>query len=171
MIKRLLLAENTLFYQDLSEKLDCEHRQNSDEMAVIIITAMPVKSKAHAVIAINNQDAEYSFSLPIKLMDIMKCIDKIEENGFLVQDYFCDTQNRVLHNISEQQKTALTERESQLLHYLYHHPRGADKQTFLEAVWQYEPEVDTRTVETHLSRLNQKFPHLQHQNGVYSLSL
>ena len=51
----------------------------------------------------------------------------------------------------------LTDRESDILVYLYNHaPRVIDRQELLQNIWQYVEGVETHTLETHIYRLRQK---------------
>jgi DNA-binding winged helix-turn-helix (wHTH) protein len=51
----------------------------------------------------------------------------------------------------------LTEKETALLEFLYHHQGNPQsKQSLLKAVWRINPAIETYTVETHMYRLRQK---------------
>jgi DNA-binding response OmpR family regulator len=54
-------------------------------------------------------------------------------------------------------KVRLTEKETSILHHLYRAgQRPVPRQTLLQEVWGYNPEVTTHTLETHIYRLRQK---------------
>ncbi len=50
----------------------------------------------------------------------------------------------------------LTEKEIDVLAYLYHREAPATRDDLLRDVWGYAPDVDTHTIETHIYRLRQK---------------
>lgn len=58
------------------------------------------------------------------------------------------------------QSLSLTEKESALLTYLNHQPQAVSRELLLEHVWQYHPDTETHTLETHLYRLRQKLQEL-----------
>jgi DNA-binding response OmpR family regulator len=54
-------------------------------------------------------------------------------------------------------KVRLTEKETSILRHLYRAgQRPVPRQTLLQEVWGYNPEVTTHTLETHIYRLRQK---------------
>jgi len=65
----------------------------------------------------------------------------------------------VAHNMLElgEASIRLTDRESDILVYLYNHaPRVVERQELLQNIWQYAEGVETHTLETHIYRLRQK---------------
>jgi DNA-binding response OmpR family regulator len=68
--------------------------------------------------------------------------------------------NITQHQLMHAQLTApidLTEREADLLLYLFLHKEGSvNKEQILSHVWKYHADADTHTVETHMYRLRQK---------------
>ena len=54
-------------------------------------------------------------------------------------------------------KVHLTDKETAILKYLYEvGDKVVGRDVLLDEVWGYNPEVDTRTLETHIYRLRQK---------------
>ncbi|MFN7663175.1 MAG: winged helix-turn-helix domain-containing protein [Alphaproteobacteria bacterium] len=65
--------------------------------------------------------------------------------------------SRLLVHLHRQKEIPLTEKETEILTYLYkHHPHFISKDVLLRDVWQYMSGVTTHTVETHIYKLKQK---------------
>lgn len=70
-----------------------------------------------------------------------------------------DAATRLLIHAETSESVELTEKETRLLEVLIQAAGEAvDKEHLLAEVWAYQPEVNTRTLETHLSRLRAKLP-------------
>lgn len=116
----------------------------------------------------------YSFIITVGSSDIEKVISIEREIGmpfraeFLVQkiefrfvdlkfnDFHLDLKARIISykNIS----VSLTEKEAKLLQLLFiSHPSKLLRQDVLNKIWQYSDAVETHTLETHISKLKQKF--------------
>jgi hypothetical protein len=69
----------------------------------------------------------------------------------------------------------LTDREMAMVGYLLHHPGGASRARLLHDVWGYAADVETQTLETHVSKLRQKLKlidvELLVDEGYYRLCL
>jgi DNA-binding response OmpR family regulator len=57
---------------------------------------------------------------------------------------------------SNQKKIRLTEKETNILKFLYRSGETVPRETLLHEVWGYNPAVTTHTLETHIYRLRQK---------------
>ncbi len=57
---------------------------------------------------------------------------------------------------ASQKKIRLTEKETNILKYLYRCGETVPRETLLHEVWGYNPAVTTHTLETHIYRLRQK---------------
>lgn len=65
--------------------------------------------------------------------------------------------NRRLTHADPSKNVILTEKETDLLQYLYEqHPTPVSREELLEKVWNYKSNVTTHTLETHLYKLKQK---------------
>lgn len=65
--------------------------------------------------------------------------------------------SRLLVHLHRQKQIPLTEKETEILTYLYkHYPHFISKDVLLKDVWQYMSGVTTHTVETHIYKLKQK---------------
>ncbi len=72
---------------------------------------------------------------------------------------FFEPQNR-LKNKRTNHDFKLTEKETAIIKCLLSaHPNKVEKENLLEEVWNYAPDVETHTVETHIYRLRQKINH------------
>ena len=93
------------------------------------------------------------------------------QNDFFIFDA---TQRQLLYRITNQ-VIPLTEKENELLLFLARAPQHtATKEELLHAVWQYNPSVETHTLESHLYALRQKIGKdannlIQMQEGVFFL--
>lgn len=65
--------------------------------------------------------------------------------------------NRRLTHLDSLESVILTEKETDLLKYLYQaHPHPVSREQLLEKVWNYKSTMTTHTLETHLYKLKQK---------------
>ncbi len=65
--------------------------------------------------------------------------------------------NREIINVSSREKARLTEREIEILRFLYKNKGHiVSKATLLKEVWKYSSDATTHTVETHIYRMRQK---------------
>ena len=64
---------------------------------------------------------------------------------------------KILKNLKTQSLKRLTEKECQLLRF-FHQNKGQEitKERLLKEIWDYHPEAETHTLETHIYRLRQK---------------
>ncbi|MFZ3285677.1 MAG: response regulator transcription factor [Telluria sp.] len=69
--------------------------------------------------------------------------------------YQLDLQNRQIRLVGKQ--VELTQKEYELACYMFQHPqRLLSRVHLLETIWGFQAEIDTRTVDTHVSRLRRK---------------
>jgi len=67
-----------------------------------------------------------------------------------------EPQNRQLIVKSTGAAVRLTEKETALLTFLYENERPVSREELLAAVWGYDAQIDTRTLETHIYQLRRK---------------
>jgi DNA-binding response OmpR family regulator len=73
-------------------------------------------------------------------------------------------------------KIKLTEKEQGLIEYLYKQAAYVSRDEILQNVWRYSANTNTRTLESHVHRLNQKFEKafdtkiIEHKDGAYGLA-
>ena len=112
----------------------------------------------------------------LKDIETNKKIDKIKIN-LMKNLIFIPVQKTIL-NINTNQKEHLTEKETDLLKYLFENQNVEISKSFLlTSVWGIKENINTHTLETHLYRLKQKLHKLEkkmtfsliNQNGKYFL--
>lgn len=121
---------------------------------------------------------------PIVLPDILNQIKSLinvfknSSDGFLsFGDYELHPVDKEVLNLTTQQVTKLTEREVSIIQYLYKSQnKFVSKQELLENVWEYNSDVSTHTIETHIYRLRKKIestpqhhPIISAEDGNYKL--
>jgi len=121
----------------------------------------------HLVIWLSNEKpprhlnvlTEKDLSLPITATEWRLLIQKYGVSTPCYQNKFfmIETDKRLLINLKTKQQISLTEKENELLAFLIQAPQHtATRDTLLQSVWQYNPEAETHTVESHLYSLKQK---------------
>lgn len=91
----------------------------------------------------------------------------VYDNAF----FHFDGQKRLLLHKRTHKAFSLTEKENALLSYLANAPRfTASRQDILKSVWQYSPQAQTHTLESHIYALKQKIGKdadalIDYQNG------
>ena len=133
-------------------------------------------------LSINNKEIR-TIKKPFKIMDLIKELHRlIKSNVSEKKDIFLMNHikfipfERILYNLKNNNKEHLTEKENQLLLYLYIRKNvEITKNDLLIKVWGLSESVNTHTLETHIYRLKQKLnkiePNLSfslsNQNGLY----
>lgn len=80
-----------------------------------------------------------------------------DQLGLPIQHYIFRPNTKLLIDTVRRKKITLTERETALLKYLYRAQNsGASRDQLLAAVWGYNCDAETHTVETHVWRLRRK---------------
>jgi DNA-binding response OmpR family regulator len=83
-------------------------------------------------------------------------VETSEDAVFMIGPYTFRPSSKLLLNPTGS-KVRLTEKETSILRHLYRAgQRPVPRQTLLQEVWGYNPEVTTHTLETHIYRLRQK---------------
>ncbi len=136
-------------------------------------------SDAHA-----HDDASVeTVALPVRLSSLLARIgqsafaptpERLVEGGAV---YFHSVRRELIHEASRQ-TVGLTEKEARLLQALMQADGASvSRQQLLADVWEYQPEVKSRTLETHLSRLRTKLQQFAHggaevllEDGGYRLA-
>ncbi len=93
-----------------------------------------------------------------KIIDILKSKQKEElaNQQYNIATYNLSSANNIL-TISEDNQIRLTDIEAQILIILAQtKTNSTSKETLLQKVWGYRPDLNTHTVETHIYRLRQK---------------
>ena len=98
------------------------------------------------------------FSFPIRLFDLLTHIENLPfQKDITFAHFSLDIREKMLKNLDSDETQRLTEKEVQLLRF-FHNNRGQEvsKETLLKEIWEYHPDAETHTLETHIYRLRQK---------------
>lgn len=101
-------------------------------------------------------------SLPMSLSEWRLLLQKYGASAVCYQNHFfkIETDKRLLTRLKTKKQIPLTEKENDLLKFLIQAPNHtASRETLLQAVWQYNLEAETHTIESHLYALKQKIGH------------
>ena len=104
--------------------------------------------------------ASLDLALPVKAVQLLEGLEQLAKTLSsapiaLGNDLWFDPGARLVRSASAQH--SLTEKESELLHYLYARSgQVIAREQLLEEVWRYDPSADTHTLETHIYRLRHK---------------
>ena len=87
----------------------------------------------------------------------LRQFEQSEDAVFRVGPYvFKPSQKLLLEDGNEDAKTRLTEKETEILKYLFRAEKPVSRDVLLDEVWGYNAGVTTHTLETHIYRLRQK---------------
>ena len=187
----LILSENTVFKEDLSDQikyhipefevvddsmiadiivideneglLKKEERNNNAPMILLTKEEDNVESKVQKTIL-------KPFVLS-RLFDALKSSINIFENSdegnIEFNQYILYPSRKEIFNQRDETTTKLTEREVSMIKYLYKNAdRTVSKNDLMQEVWEYSAEVATHTVETHIYRLRQKIEQDNSDNQI-----
>ena len=112
-------------------------------------------------VKLNVQNEIVIYDFPIK---IFKLLEKININflkskfsnqsKILINQYYFDLNSREM--IKNNNKLKLTEKEINTIVYLSKAPNPVSVEKLEELVWNYQSDIETHTVETHIYRLRKK---------------
>lgn len=144
-------------------------RANCDWIPVIFVTRM---DREEDVVLALEKGADDFMSKPVKPLEMLARITalgrRVHPPGertelFEIGDYRLSLQSRTVGRRGE--RIELTHKEFDLALYLFRHVgRLLSRGQILEAVWGTSAELNTRTVDTHVSRIRNKL-HLLPENG------
>lgn len=139
------------------EELRINHRL---DIPVIFVTSITSEEE---MVRILNEGADDYIIKPVSKAPLLARIKAVSRRASKVNDSdmiqignFCIDRNRrmVLFN---DEPIKLTEKEYELVLYIFNNiGRLMPRQQILSTVWGYESEVNTRTVDTHMSRIRKK---------------
>ena len=129
---------------------------------------MPVQAQIadaeHDVVRGLNAGANDYIAKPFRLNELLarvraqlRVFDNSEDAVFTVGPYMFRPSARLLLEPARNRKVRLTDKESNILKFLYRAGgRPVPRQILLNEVWGYNSAVTTHTLETHIYRLRQK---------------
>ena len=104
------------------------------------------------------------FIMPNFPIDIQKLVEKINiqlikqkyniQSNFNIKQYFLNINSRILSK--ENNNLKLTEKEIDIILFLYKNKKTTNVSVLQKEVWGYSPDLETHTVETHIYRLRKK---------------
>lgn len=98
-----------------------------------------------------------TFSKPFYATDILSALNSLSQNHqIIVNDYLLNHKERHLVYLKTNKTFKLTEKEVEIIKYLFLNEREISKEELLKAVWNYHESAETHTLETHIYRLRQK---------------
>lgn len=201
MAKILLVSDNADFSEDLKSQVQRyapDFIFDGDTPDIIVVDdAVDVCRKMREehpsvplILLTNDADIEndnlnISLKKPFSLMyflDILRAannkLDNSEDGYLTFNNYELRPNKREIEDLKNGVVTKLTEKEVCVLKYLYKMPdRYITKNDLQRDVWQYNEEVATHTIETHIYRLRQKVEKedgrclIVTENGGYKLQL
>ena len=143
---------------------------NSDHQSII---AQALALQGIDVIDDANQaDQTVKIDTPARLGTIInriqQSIDTQQKNQPIELGSFIFTPTiHELINIQNSKSYQLTEKETAIILCLHdNHPNAVERSTLLEKVWEYAPDTETHTVETHIYRLRQKIEQDNDEDGL-----
>lgn len=102
---------------------------------------------------------DYSkLSQPLRFLDFLSLLENLPYGQEITFFHFSlDLREKLLKNLKTLEVLRLTEKECQLLRFFYQHKgQEQSKDKLLQEIWDYHPEAETHTLETHIYRLRQK---------------
>jgi len=101
---------------------------------------------------------------PFFFRALMECVrlqlrttEKTEDTVYDFGPYQLDSNAQLLISLSEDKNIRLTEKETSILKYLAHYVNSyVARKDLLNEVWEYNAEITTHTLETHIYKLRQK---------------
>ncbi len=106
-----------------------------------------------------NMPYTYPLSTPCNLSDLFSLIYNLDQKMHMtsIGPFSFYPITKILKNRNTGSVSVLTEKESDVLEYLKtNHPRAISRDELLKEIWEYAPDLETHTLETHLYRLRKK---------------
>ncbi len=138
----------------IADENSCQQQSHLKDIPIILLSNK-TENKGHADVVVK---------MPLKLCDFLTglknktLLPKIRRKECLTfKEYSLYPVNKEITSSLSGKTVKLTEKEVAVLKYLYQiSPESAGKEELLEKVWEYNTDVTTHTIETHIYRLRQK---------------
>ena len=188
----LIISENieSLFRIASEKKIDV-FILNLDNLENELNKFIKIKNKNSDIIGyyensfINNENDFFLLKKPFKLKTLIHYLYNIKtdesldiSNKFLMKHLIFYPSKKIVSNVETKHTEHLTEKENNLLTYLYNKKNiEILKKDLLINIWGVSDEINTHTLETHIYRLRQKLNKLDlnlsfsliNKNGLYCL--
>ena len=136
-------------------------RRDGKRMPVIMLTGADAEQD---VVRGLDAGANDYIAKPFRLNELLarvraqlRIFDNSEDAVFTIGPYMFRPSAKLLHEPTRNRKIRLTDKESNILKFLYRAAgKPASRQVLLNEVWGYNAAVATHTLETHIYRLRQK---------------
>ena len=191
----LLISENieSLFRITSEKKIDVFilNLDNLENELKAFIKILQIKNKNSDMIGyyenslINNENNFFLLKKPFNLKTLINHLYNIKtdesldiSNKFLMKHLIFYPSKKIVSNVETKHTEHLTEKENNLLTYLYNKKNiEILKKDLLINIWGVSDEINTHTLETHIYRLKQKLNKLDlnlsfsliNKNGLYCL--
>ena len=191
----LLISENieSLFRITSEKKIDVFilNLDNLENELKAFIKILQIRNKNSDMIGyyensfINNENNFFLLKKPFKLKTLIHHLYNIKtdesldiSNKFLMKHLIFYPSKKIVSNVETKHTEHLTEKENNLLTYLYNKKNiEILKKDLLINIWGVSDEINTHTLETHIYRLKQKLNKLDlnlsfsliNKNGLYCL--
>ncbi|MDA0338730.1 MAG: response regulator transcription factor [Proteobacteria bacterium] len=136
-------------------------RKGGVKVPVMLLTA--ADTDADTILGLDSGANDYvlkPFNFGVLLARIraqLRQFEQSEDATFRIGPYtFRPSQKLLLDDENEGQKVRLTEKETDILKYLYRANGAVGRDKLLDEVWGYNDGVTTHTLETHIYRMRQK---------------
>ena len=136
-------------------------RKNGSRAPIIMLTAQD--SDSDQILGLESGANDYvskPFKIGVLLVRIraqLRQHEQSEDAVFAIGPYSFQPAKKLLVNDEKEEKIRLTEKETNILKYLYRSGhKVVSRDILLNEVWGYNAEVTTHTLETHIYRLRQK---------------
>ncbi len=161
------LSELLLILADLEVEA---YRENGTYDLILWLSGEPAPSGQNIL-------TPKELDLPLSAMAWRAFIQKQGQKAVTYQNsvFSFDSAKRCLIHLKTKKGILLTEKENDFLAFLASQPEHkAGKEAVLQAVWQYSPEAQTHTLESHFYALRQKLGEsaeqfIQLKDGIFSL--
>lgn len=118
-----------------------------------------IEEKAQSFLVINKiLSKEYSFIKPVNLKELFSTLNSIEKDlkQKIINFANCNLYPELRLCIVDGKEVDLTQKECEILEFLFRAEEYVEKNILLEKIWGYSDEVITKTLETHIYKLKNK---------------